>query len=160
LGLGAISNEYSLVLAKRESEDCFKECVDLAVKYLKSLGPAYADTSLDKIWGSKIKGESGPVAARLRRLNKIEARTEKVYKKGRKGHYLEILVNSVVDEELLKYLLKRVFETRTLDFEEKTKLLETLDLIHNNTKKLFLSNPPYDYYEFRKAMQHVVETRI
>lgn len=160
LGLGAISDKHS-ILVNDENQQHFKNAVDCAVEFLKSLGPEYGNDDLDKLWKRKVIGET-EVRAEIRRLNTIIPRTERIYTIHEKRfHYLDLLNDkNKLDETRLEYLLTRIFDKRPLTFKEKGEFVKTLDKIQSYEFKIFKNNPPFDALEIRKSIKHIIESKI
>lgn len=156
LGLGALSSEYSLKVDEK-NEEHFKNAVDMAAEFLKGLGQGFDDGKLERIWKRNVVGE-GPVLGLMRRTNKIPIRTENVYVKQRKGHFVDILVNDEVDESRLKYLLDRLFDKRPLTYGEKKNLIKALNNIQQFELRIFKDVPPFDSLEVRKQVKRLIES--
>jgi len=160
LGLGAISDKHS-ILVNDENQHHFKNAVECAVDFIKSLGTEYNDGGLDKLWKRQVIGET-EVRAEIRRLNTIQPRTEGIYTiQDRRFHYLDILNDkNKLEEKRLEYLLARIFDRRPLTLEEKRELIKTLDKIQSYEYKIFKTSPPFDTLEIRKGIKHVIESGI
>jgi len=159
IGIGAISPSYSLKL-NEANEEAFKKCVDIAAEFLASLGKEFDDGTLSKLWNRNVIGET-PVRAEMRRLNTIQPHTEGMYRKeGNNNHYLDLLDKGELNQESLAYLFERIFDKRTLSFEERKKLIATLDEIQQYEFKIIKVEAPYDRFEIKTQIKHFIESRI
>lgn len=155
IGVEAISNEYC-IKPDEENQDYLKSVVDCASEFLKKLGPDYNDGSLEKLWKKVVIGE-GPILAEFRRLNKIPIHTEGIYKKEGGKHYLDLVTDKSLNEPRTIYIIKKLFDKRPLNFDEKKEFLETLENIHSFEFKIFKDNPPFDSFEVRKSIKRLIE---
>lgn len=160
LGINALSDQYSLKINEVNKKH-IEGIVNLAAEFIRGLGPAYDDGKLNKLWGREIIGE-GPVLGEMRRLDDIQIHTEGLYRKIDKPsrHYIDILIDDEVDMSRLTYLLKRTFDRRTLNAEERKKLKDTLDKIGSYEFKIFKNDPPFDGFEIRKQIKRCIESNI
>lgn len=160
LGLGAITDQYWLKLDEKNKE-YFKNAVNHAAKFIKELGKEFDDGSLSTLWDTKAVGE-GAVLGEMRRLNKIQPHTDGACVRTADGKlYLDILSENRLDEDKLTYLLKeKIFDKKSLSFEEKKKLIKTLDEIQNYTFKIFKTNPPFSMLKIMKEIKSIIESDI
>ncbi len=160
LGLGAISETYALKLTEKNAS-YFKEAVDIAVKFVKSLGKEYEDGKVESLWRKNVTGE-GPILGEMRRLNKISIHTENIYRnKAREGaHYLDLIEDNRLNDYRLTYLLKKLFERKTLSYQQRLKLIETLDKIEKFEFNLFKDGPEFDMFNYRKRLKIIIESKI
>ncbi|WXG44267.1 MAG: hypothetical protein WED04_09580 [Promethearchaeati archaeon SRVP18_Atabeyarchaeia-1] len=159
LGLGTVSEQYSLKPDKENQEELGKCIDDFAVSFIKELGPEYDDGTIKDLWPGDVVGEE-PVLARMRRTDTVQARTEGVYRKKEGRHYLDILADEKIDEAKLTYLFERFFDKRPLSFEEKKKLVKALDGIQEHAIRLIRSNPPFDMLEIRRQIRRIIESKL
>ena len=158
LGTMSISEDYALK-PKKENEIFIKNSVDIGAKFIESLGKDFDDGELCRLWKLDVIGE-GPILGQFRRTNTLPLHTEGIYQKKNKGHYLDILKNGSVDKTKLKFLLKRIFDRRSLTYPERKDLIKSLNEIKNYEFKIHKENPPFNTLLIRKQIKTIIERDI
>lgn len=160
LGLHAFTKETAVKLSAYnesvQNMNLFKSCVDDTLGYFKSLGEQYIDSNMDKIWSLNVIGEN-PVAARINRLNKISLKTDQIYKKGDGNHFLDVLKDGKLDKDRVTFLLRKIFDKRTLNFEERESLVALTKSIQSKRYKLINTNHDFDNSEIGYVLHTTIE---
>lgn len=156
LGLGAISEDFQLEV-NSNNQNSFKEAVDLSKNFLLSLGDEFQqDGTLDKLWKSDVDGEDPGIALR-KRTNELARKTENIYSTNNKKQFIKLIKNNSLDLKTTKYILKKVFDVRILDYEEKKQFLQVLDEIQRISFDLFSVLPSYDKNRIRRQIKLIIE---
>lgn len=158
IGLTAITESYALK-PRRDNEKYVKNAIDIGAKYIESLGSEFNDGSLSKLWTHDVIGE-GPILGEFRRATEIPKRTEGIYAKKRKGHYLDLLANNNIDRKKLIYLLNKIFNEHPPSHSEKKNFIKILEDIKQYEFKLFKEQPPFKSLDIRRQIKHVIESNI
>lgn len=141
IGLYAFSPDFSLYVDELNKSD-FAESADFAVELLKKHHPKYV-SELDKIWDSKIIGEDS-ILSILRRLDEIPKKTGNIFKvaSGNKhGIYVDILKkDNSINEDRALFLLRKIFDEKIFDMDQKQELIDTLNNIENGYFSLIRPN--------------------
>ena len=154
LGLMALSEDYTIKLTEA-NQYAFKAAADLSVSFIR-IFPEFYDDVKDALWKREIIGET-PITAEMRRLNDLTSKTENIYKND-KGYYLQILNNSNIDENALKFLLKKIFENKFVDNENKEKLKNLLDEIQQKCAPMvFYESPKFNKLEIRGQIRSIID---
>jgi hypothetical protein len=125
MGILSFTESYSINIASlREKEDmainrCLKKVSEFLSQILKNENPL-----IDKLSNNITEGK--PAVTFFRRLDDIQVKTESIYFKSGGRHYLNILTDQRVDQDKLSFLLRRIFDNRTLNFEERSSLVSLL----------------------------------
>lgn len=156
LGLLALSKKYPLKIStvrEKQEEETFVECAEKAANFILSL-PGYNYTK-EKIWKSNAEGNRA--VGFLRRLDTIKARTESIYDKSGSGeHYLDILENGSLDDKKVSYLMRRVFDKRSLTSNERAALVLLLKDIEGHRITLLGNNPDFIVSEILSDLSYKV----
>lgn len=136
IGLYAFSPDFSLYVDELNKSD-FAESADFAIELLKKHHPKNI-SELNKIWDSKIVGEDS-ILSILRRLYEIPTKTGNIFKvaSGNKhGIYVDILKkDNSINEDRALFLLRKIFDNKIFDMDQKQELIDTL----NNIEKGYFS---------------------
>jgi hypothetical protein len=160
LGLHAFTSETAVKLSAYnesiQNANLFKGCVDDALSYIKGLGERYIDSKMDKIWSLNVIGEN-PVAARINRLNNISIKTDQIYKKEGGNHFLDVLKDGRLDKDKVTFLLRRIFDKGTLNFEEREALVSLMKSIQSNRYKLISTSHDFDNADTGYVLHTIIE---
>ena len=141
IGLYAFSPDFSLYVDELNKSD-FAESADFAIELLKKHHPKNI-SELNKIWDSKIVGEDS-ILSILRRLYEIPTKTGNIFKvaSGNKhGIYVDILKkDNSINEDRALFLLRKIFDNKIFDMDQKQELIDTLNNIEKGYFSLIRSN--------------------
>lgn len=162
LGLLAITPDNSVKLsppnAPISNVNDFKLCVDKSLAFLKSLGDEYKDNTADQIWKLNVIGED-PVSARFNRLDYIHNKTNSIYVKGKnKGHYLDLMDNGNLNRERLEFLLRKIFNSGTLDYKNREEFVKLLNDIYSERYKVVNNSPDFDELKVKNIIERSVKS--
>jgi len=131
LGLLSFTKNYSIDIASlREKEDvAINKCLGKVGAFLASI-LCVENTLSDKLPNSGTEGK--PVVTFFRRLDDIQTKTDYIYVKSGGSHYLDIVSSQGIDAGKLSYLLRRIFDIKPLNFEERTVLVSLLKEIEED----------------------------
>lgn len=132
LGLLSFTKKYSVSIAllrEREDDVSINKSFAKAGVFLSSI-LGVENSLAEKLSESGTEGKG--VVTLLRRLDDIQLKTEHVYVKSEGCHYLDIISDQGVDAGKLSFLLRRVFDYRPLNFEERKNLVALLKEIEEN----------------------------
>ncbi len=158
IGLGSLSQVYPLEVTKN-SQEAFKDAVDLVKDFFLSLGDDYADDSIGELWNSNIIGE-GPILAEIRRNNDIPKKTENIFYKNKGQQYVSLLDDGVLNSRAALYIFRKLFDKRQLNFDERRSLIATLDEVQKRSLALFSGPAPYDKIQVRRDLMRIIEDQI
>lgn len=141
IGLYAFSPDYSLYVDEANKSE-FADSADFAANLLKNYNQKNVG-DLNKIWNSKIVGEDS-ILSILRRLDDIPKKTGNIFKtaSGNKhGIYVDILKkDNSINEDRALFLLRKIFENKIFDMDQKQELIDTLNNIEKGYFSLIRSN--------------------
>lgn len=160
LGLHAFTSETAIKLSAYnesiQNVNLFKGCVDDALSYIRGLGERYFDSKMDKIWSLNVIGEN-PVVARISRLNNISIKTDQIYKKEGGNHFLDVLKDGRLSKDKVTYLLRKIFDKGTLNFEEREALVSLMKSIQSNRYKLINTSHDFDNADIGYGLHRIIE---
>ncbi len=165
LGLLSFSKNYSLKIStlRSKKETPFIDCIRKSADFLASL-PGYEDEKekAEKLFQNTSEGNVGVTF--LRRLDNIQVRTESVkvstavYVKSGGEHYLDLLEGNSIKDKNLSYLLRRVFNKRTLTFEERKSFINLLNEIEKERIYLMGNNPDFQPTEIISDLSYKIKS--
>ena len=131
LGLLSFTKNYSINIASlREKEDiAINKCLGKVGAFLSSMLEV-ENTLSEKLPNSDTEGK--PAVTFFRRLDDIQSKTDYIYVKFGGSHYLEIVSGQGIDAGKLSFLLRRIFNQKPLNFEERTALVSLLKEIEED----------------------------
>ena len=149
--LSAFNDNYS-------NTNAFRNCVDMGLNFVTSLGEAYKDQTKDKIWKLDVRGED-PVAARMARMNSIGLKTDNIYKKTG-GHYLNVLNDDKLDTNKIEFLLRKIFDQGPLDYDKRKDFIDLLQSIYSERYKIIINIPNFNLLDVKYLMSQCVLTYV
>lgn len=125
LGLLSFTKNYSINIASlREKEDvAINKCLGKVGAFLSSMLDV-ENTLSEKLPNSGTEGK--PAVTFFRRLDDIQLKTDSIYVKLGGSHYLDLVSSQGIDAGKLSFLLRRIFDHKPLNFEERTTLVSLL----------------------------------
>lgn len=149
--LSAYNDDYSNTAA-------FRNCVDMGLDFLASLGESYKDKTKDKIWKLDVRGED-PVAARMARMNSIGLKTDKIYEKSG-GHYLNVLNDDKLDTNKIEFLLRKIFDQGPLEYDKRKEFIDLLQSMYSQRYKIINNIPNFNLFEVKYLVSQCVLTYV
>ena len=137
IGLCAFSPNFSLYVDESNKSE-FTESADFSVELLKKYNPKNV-SELTKIWDSNVVGEDS-ILSSIRRLDDLPKQTGNIFKVAARdkkhGIYVDILnSDGSIDEYKALFLLRKIFDNKILDLNQKQELIDSL----NNIQKYYIS---------------------
>lgn len=161
LGLYAFSPDLSLYVDESNKSE-FAQSADFAVELLKKHHPEDV-SDLDKIWDSKIVGEDS-ILSTLRRLDEIPKKTGNVFKvaSGNKhGIYVDILKeDGSINEDRALFLLRKIFDNKIFNIDQKEKLIDTLNNIEKGHFSLIRSNNKINKIKIKIQLRDIIYEKL
>lgn len=157
IGLYAFSPDFSLYVDELNKSD-FAESADFAVELIKKHHPKDV-SELNKIWDSKIVGEDS-ILSILRRLYEIPKKTGNIFKvaSGNKhGIYVDILKkDNSINEDRALFLLRKIFDNKIFDMDQKQELIDTLNNIEKGYFSLIRSNSTIKRIKIKIQLRDII----
>jgi len=158
IGLYAFSPDFSLYVDGSNKSE-FAESVDFSVELLKKYNQKNV-CDLDKIWNSNIVGED-PILSILRRLDDIPKQTGNIFKVAARdkthGIYVDILnKDGSIAENKALFLLRKIFDNKILDMDQKQELIDSLNNIQKNYISLIQSNGTIDRINVKIQLRDMI----
>jgi len=158
IGLCAFSPNFSLYIDESNKSE-FAESADFSVELLKKYNQKNV-SDLDKIWNSNIVGE-GSILSSIRRLDDIPKQTGNIFKVASRdkthGIFVDILnSDGSIDKNKALFLLRKIFDNKILDMNQKQELIESLNNIQNNYISLIHSNGTIDRINVKIQLRDMI----
>ncbi len=157
LGLYAFSPDLSLYVDESNKSE-FAHSADFAVELLKKHYPKDV-SDLDKIWDSKVVGEDS-ILSNLRRLDEIPKKTGNIFKvaSGKThGIYVDILKeDGSINKDRALFLLRKIFDNKIFDMDQKQKLIDTLNNIDKGYFSLIRSNNKVNRIKIKIQLRDII----
>lgn len=156
MGILSFTENYSINIASlREKEDiaingCLKKVSEFLSQILKN-----ENLLIDKLSTGITEGK--PAVTFFRRLDQIQLKTESIYFKSGGRHYLNILTDQGVDQEKLSFLLRRIFDNRTLNFEERSSLVSLLKEIEEERIPILGNSTDFNVNQIKSELAFSVK---
>lgn len=161
LGLYAFSPDYSLVVNESNKNE-FAIAADFAIEILKQHHPKYVN-ELDKYWDSNVIGED-TILSNLRRLDQIPKKTGNIFKtasRNKHGIYVDILdEDGLINENRALFLLKKVFDKKIFDIDNKQQLIETLNKIEKGSFTLIQSKNTINKIKLKRQLRDIIIEKL
>ncbi len=159
LGLLSFTKNYSINIASlREKEDAaINKCLGKVSVYLSSL-LGVENTLSEKLPTSGTEGK--PSVTFFRRLDDIQLRTDSIYVKLGGSHFLDIVSNQSIDTGKLSYLLRRIFDLKPLNFEERTALVSLLKEIEEDRIVILGNSTDFNANEIKSELVYNVKSYV
>lgn len=159
LGLGAITEEFPLSVSD-DNKNYFKDSVEIAKNYLLNFDSNLSkDGTLEKLWSENIVGEDS-ILQLLRRVNKLPTKTENIFIKTSGRLYLRLIDQEKLDTQKTKFILKKIFDKKILEFNQKKDFTQILDEIQKKSPFLFSSLPPYNKQQIRRDLFKIIDESL
>lgn len=161
LGLYAFSSDYSLYIDESNKSE-FAKSVDFAIELLKIHNLKEID-KLNKIWDSEVIGED-PILSIRRRLTEIPPRTNNIFKTtsgNSHGIFIDIMnIDGSIDENKVLFLLKKVFNNKIFDKNEKEELIDTLNKIERGRFSLIQSSSNVNRIKIKRELRDIILEKL
>lgn len=162
LGLHAFSPDLSIYVDKSNKSD-FVKSVDYAIELLKKHQPENAN-ELDTMWDSKVVGDD-PILQFLRsKLDEIPKKTDNIFKvasKNKHGIYVDIIKeDGSINEERTLFLLRRIFDNKIFNMDQKQEMINTLNNIEKGFFTLIRSTSTKNRVKIKIQLRDIVFEKL
>lgn len=153
LGLLSFTKNYSInITTLREREDlAINKCLGMVSVFLSSILKV-ENTLNDKLKGNGTEGKAAVTF--FRRLDDIQLKTDSIYVKLGGSHYLDIISGKGLDKDKLSYLLRRIFNEKPLNFEERIALVSLLKEIDQERIVILGISPDFDSIDIKSELTY------
>lgn len=161
LGLYAYLPDYSLCVDESNKSE-FAKSANFAIEILKIQNPKDAN-ELSQIWSPKVIGEDS-ILSNLRRLDEIPQKTGNIFKTpsgDKHGIYVDLLnKNGSINEYKALFLLKKLFDNKSLDLKQKENLINALNNIETGHFSLIQSNCKMDRIKMKIELRDIILEKL